>query len=102
MNTLKALVAGATLASCLTVASCGTTTEDRALSGGLLGAAGGAAIGSVTGSAGRGAVIGGVLGAAAGAIIPPDQVNLGDPAWRESHHCVTYDRDGNCTQWAAN
>jgi osmotically inducible lipoprotein OsmB len=62
---------------------CGTTTSDRALSGGALGAAAGAAIGSVTGSAGKGALIGGVAGAAAGALSDPCKVNLGDPYWRD-------------------
>lgn len=90
------------IASALSVTACGTTTEDRALSGAGLGALGGAAIGSVTGSAGKGAVIGGVLGAAAGALIPADQANLGDPIWRKGHHCVEYNRDGSCRYYRAN
>ena len=97
----KALIA-LSLAAAMATASCGTTTSDRALSGAGLGALGGAAIGSVTGSAGKGAVIGGVLGAAAGALIPPDQANLGDPVWRQNHHCVEYNADGSCRYYRAN
>ncbi len=64
-------------------AACGQTTGDRALSGGLLGAGGGAAIGSVTGmGAGTGALLGGAAGAAGGALTSPGTVNLGRPAWR--------------------
>jgi hypothetical protein len=64
-------------------AACGTTTGDRAASGGLLGAGAGAAIGSLSGNAGAGAVIGGVAGAAAGAVTDPCSVNLGDPVWKD-------------------
>jgi len=71
-------------ASILMLAACGTTPGDRAISGGLLGAAGGAAIGSVTGSAGTGAVIGGVAGAAIGAMTDPCDLNLGDPFWKQN------------------
>ena len=90
------------LASAMSLAACGTTTSDRALSGGALGALGGAAIGSVTGSAGAGAVIGGVAGAAAGALTSPSDVNLGDPVWRKSHHCVERYSNGDCARWAHN
>jgi hypothetical protein len=80
----------------LSVSACGTTTGDRALSGGLLGAGAGAAIGSVTGSVGRGAIIGGVGGAAIGALTSPNSVNLGTPPWRTASRtayagrCVRY------------
>src|SRR5262249_5769086 len=77
----------APIVGAMLMSSCGTTTADRAVSGGLLGAAGGAAIGSVTGSAGKGAVIGGVLGAGAGAVTAPPQ------------HCVEYNRDGSCYRY---
>ena len=83
MKALRYLLIAPLLASSLFAAGCGTTTGDRALSGGLLGAGAGAAIGSMSGNAGTGALVGGALGAAAGAIIPPDQVNLGDPVWRD-------------------
>ncbi len=65
-----------------TLAACGYSTGDRAVSGGLLGAGAGAAIGSLSGSAGTGALLGGAAGAAGGALTSPGQVNLGRPAWR--------------------
>jgi osmotically inducible lipoprotein OsmB len=69
----------------LTISACGTTTGDRAASGGLLGAGAGAAIGSLYGDAGKGAVIGGIAGAAAGAVTDPCEVNLGNPVWRDQN-----------------
>jgi osmotically inducible lipoprotein OsmB len=61
----------------LALSACGTTPGDRAVSGGLIGAGGGAAIGSLSGNAGAGAVIGGVAGAATGALTDPCALNLG-------------------------
>jgi len=79
----KTLTATALLAGLALVTACGQTTGDRALSGGGLGAAGGAAIGALTGtSILGGALIGGAAGAAGGALTSPNQVNLGKPAWR--------------------
>jgi osmotically inducible lipoprotein OsmB len=52
----------------LALAACGTTPEDRALSGGAIGAGAGAN--------------GGAGGAAAGGLTSPNQVDLGRPAWR--------------------
>jgi osmotically inducible lipoprotein OsmB len=72
------------LALLVALAGCGTTTEDRALSGGALGAAGGAVIGALTGSWAIGAVVGAASGVAAGALTTPEQVNLGKPAWKGS------------------
>jgi len=47
-----------------------TPTQQRALSGGAIGAAGGAALGAITGgSPALGAVVGGGVGAAAGALM---------------------------------
>ena len=67
----------------LSLAACGRSTGDRALSGGLLGAGAGAAVGAITGgSVGTGALIGGALGAAGGAVTSPRDVNLGRPVWR--------------------
>lgn len=71
------------------LSACGTTTTDRTVSGGLLGAGTGAIIGSVTGSAGNGALIGGLGGAAIGALTSSRDINLGEPLWRRSagyHH----------------
>ena len=51
------------------LAACGRTPGTRAVTGGLLGAGGGAAVGSATGlGAGTGALIGGAGGAGAGVL----------------------------------
>jgi osmotically inducible lipoprotein OsmB len=51
------------------LSACGRTPGTRALTGGLIGAGGGAAVGSATGlGAGTGALIGGAGGAGAGAL----------------------------------
>jgi len=67
---LAAAVVLALLAGCSNLSS----TEERVLTGGALGAAGGAALGAVTGGlgVGAGAAIGGAVGAAAGYVV--DQV----------------------------
>jgi len=101
MKNLKMTLVAAFAAGAL-LSACGTTTSDRAISGGLLGAGAGAAVGSLSGNAGSGAVIGGVAGAATGALTSPDQVNLGDPVWRSHHHCVDRDSAGECVRWAPN
>jgi osmotically inducible lipoprotein OsmB len=82
MKTTKAVLIAASI---LTLSACGTTTTDRAASGGALGAAAGAAIGSLSGNAGDGAVIGGLAGAAAGAVTDPCDVNLGHPIWQDEN-----------------
>jgi hypothetical protein len=85
LNIRKTASIGAIFAAALALSACGTTTADRAASGGLLGAGAGAAIGSLSGDAGAGAVIGGVAGAAAGALTDPCSVNLGHPIWRDEN-----------------
>lgn len=79
----KTHILGLAGALALGLAACGTTTTDRAASGGAIGAAAGGLIGSMSGNAGEGAVIGGVAGAAAGAMTDPCKVNLGAPYWRD-------------------
>ena len=54
------------VAASLTLAACGETTGTRTVSGGLIGAGGGAAIGAIAGNAGLGAVIGAGVGLAGG------------------------------------
>jgi osmotically inducible lipoprotein OsmB len=67
----------------LGLAGCGYSTGDRAVSGGLIGAGGGAAIGAVTGGSPLvGAAIGGGAGALGGALTSGRDVNLGRPIWR--------------------
>jgi hypothetical protein len=67
----------------LSLAGCGYNRGDRALSGGLIGAGGGAAIAAVTGGSPLvGAAIGGGAGALGGALTSGHDVNLGRPIWR--------------------
>lgn len=82
ITSFKSIAAAAALMSAVALGACGTTTQDRAISGGLLGAGAGAAIGSLSGDAGAGALIGGAAGAATGALTDPCSLNLGDPWWR--------------------
>ncbi|HVC60537.1 MAG TPA: hypothetical protein VND19_09290 [Acetobacteraceae bacterium] len=71
----------ATLA--FSLAGCGYSPGDRAVSGGLIGAGGGAAIAALTGGAPLvGAVIGGAAGAIGGAVTSGHDINLGRPVWR--------------------
>jgi len=70
-------------AGMLALAACGTNTTDRALSGGAIGAGGGALLGGVTGlGAGTGALLGGAAGAATGGLTNSNQVDLGKPVWK--------------------
>ena len=65
------------------LAACGNTKGDRALSGGAIGAGVGALGSSVTGgSAVTGAVVGGAVGAAAGALTKSKDIDLGKPIWK--------------------
>jgi hypothetical protein len=67
----------------LLLAACGSSTQDRAISGGALGAAGGGAVGAATGlGTAEGALLGGAAGAAAGALTDEDDINLGKPVWK--------------------
>ena len=67
----------------LSLAGCGYNRGDRALSGGLIGAGGGAAIAAVTGGSPLvGAAIGGGVGALGGALTSGHDINLGRPIWR--------------------
>lgn len=72
------------------LAACGPTRQDRAVTGGLVGAGAGALIGgAATGRAG-GAIAGGLIGGAAGAVIG---ANSG-PQW-----CEGVDRRGRVYQY---
>lgn len=66
MKTKKNLVCGLGLAS-LILAGCGTTTTQRAATGGLAGAA----VGGAVGGSWTGALVGGAAGAALGAATTP-------------------------------
>jgi osmotically inducible lipoprotein OsmB len=65
------------------LAACGQTVGDRALSGAAIGAGSGAAIGAIAGpvGAGTGAAIGAGAGAITGAVTSPSAVDLGKPVW---------------------
>jgi hypothetical protein len=67
--------------SLLALGACGSSTGDRALSGGAIGAGVGAVGGALLGAPVAGALIGGAAGAGAGALTTPDQVDLGRSAW---------------------
>ncbi len=66
---MQSKLANIVVISCvaLNVAACGRTPGSRAVTGGLMGAGGGAALGSGLG-AGTGALMGGGAGAAGGAL----------------------------------
>ncbi|WP_295880150.1 YMGG-like glycine zipper-containing protein [uncultured Thiohalocapsa sp.] len=57
----------------LTLTGCGSTTGERAGSGALMGAAGGALVGSLSANAGRGALIGAGAGALGGYLVDQHQ-----------------------------
>ncbi|HSV29670.1 MAG TPA: hypothetical protein VLL76_08920 [Candidatus Omnitrophota bacterium] len=69
--------------SVLALSACGSSTSDRALSGGAIGAGVGAGTAAVTGgNVLGGAAIGGAGGAAAGALTDEEDLDLGKPVWR--------------------
>ncbi len=75
-------LAGAILLSLGTLSACGTTTGDRAISGGAIGAGVGTIGGFMVGAPVEGALIGGAVGAGTGALTSPSTINLGKPIWR--------------------
>jgi hypothetical protein len=80
----RGIVAGIVLVPiALGLAGCGYNRGDRALSGGLIGAGGGAAIAAVAGGSPlAGAAIGGGAGALTGVLTSGQNLNLGRPIWR--------------------
>lgn len=64
------------------LAACGESKQDRAASGGLIGAGTGAVVGSTVGAPVTGAAIGAGVGATIGAVSDSDDINLGKPIWR--------------------
>jgi hypothetical protein len=70
------------LVSLLALGACGSSTGDRAISGGGIGAGVGALGGLMVGAPLEGALIGGAVGAGTGALTNNNQVNLGKPIWR--------------------
>lgn len=63
-------------------AACGNDPTDRALSGGAIGAAGGAAAGElISGDPLVGGLAGAAAGAAVGGLTDEDDFDLGEPIW---------------------
>jgi osmotically inducible lipoprotein OsmB len=75
-------LAASLVLSLLALGACGTSTSDRAISGGGIGAGAGAIGGWMLGAPVTGALLGGAVGAGAGALTKPDQINLGKPVWK--------------------
>jgi len=66
--------------------ACGTTPEERGVSGAGIGAGAGAIVGAVTGlSVVQGAVLGAVGGGLTGAMTDRDDIDLGEPAWKQAN-----------------
>ncbi len=61
--------------SAVALGACGTSTADRTLSGGGIGAAGALVVGANP-------LVGAAVGGVAGAVTNPDDINLGTPWWR--------------------
>ena len=75
---------------CLLISACGTTPEERGISGAGIGAGAGAIVGAVTGlSVIEGAVLGAVAGGLTGALTKEESVNLGEPAWKQGSNQAT-------------
>jgi hypothetical protein len=65
------------------LAACGSSQGDRALSGGGIGAGVGATGAALTGgNVVGGALLGGAAGAAAGALTNEEDIDLGEPIWK--------------------
>lgn len=79
MNTQRLCTLAALCVLSLSLAACGSSKTDRALSGGGIGAGVGAAGAAITGgNPWAGAAIGGAAGAATGALTDEDDINLDD------------------------
>lgn len=78
----KITLLSAFLLMLLSLAACGHSTGDRALSGAGIGAGAGALGGLMFGAPLEGALIGGAVGAGTGAATDSHHVNLGRPIWR--------------------
>jgi osmotically inducible lipoprotein OsmB len=72
----------AALAAAFLLAACGSSTTERGVSGGAIGAGVGAAGSAITGGNPLGgAAVGGAAGAATGVLTDEDDVDLGEPVW---------------------
>lgn len=78
----RTILAMTIILSTVSLAACGNTTGDRALSGAGIGAGAGLLGGALVGAPVEGALIGGAVGAGAGALTDSDQIDLGKPVWK--------------------
>ena len=80
----KAVGPSLCLALLLVLSACGSTWEDRALTGGAMGAGAGALLGLVIPGIGPpiGAAIGAGVGAGTGALTTKEEIDIGDPIYR--------------------
>ncbi|ANK79969.1 MAG: hypothetical protein TEF_03575 [Rhizobiales bacterium NRL2] len=77
---MKRIIAVVALGAFL--AACGSSQQDRGLSGAGIGAAAGTAVGAVTGlSLLQGALLGAAAGGLTGVLTDKDMLDLGDPVW---------------------
>lgn len=78
----RTCIAIATMLEALSLTGCGSSTGERAKSGGGIGAGVGALVGFMVGAPLEGALIGGVVGAGTGALTTQHQIDLGRPIWK--------------------
>ena len=82
MTRFRLLAVSMVLAAAAMLSGCGTTPQDRGVSGAGIGAAGGAIVGALTDVAILpAALIGAAVGGVTGAATNPDVFNLGNPPW---------------------
>lgn len=80
---MRKLAIAMTFLCTVLLSGCGTLPQERALSGGGIGAATGAVAGAILGGPVLGAaVLGGAAGAAIGGLTHKSQIDLGKPAWK--------------------
>lgn len=81
----RAILTVPLLAGAIALSACGNTTLDRGVSGAGIGAGAGAAVGAIFGGVGvvPGALIGAAVGGGTGALSSKEQINIGDPVWRQ-------------------
>ena len=78
----RIILPAALLLSLSMLGACGSSTGERAISGGGIGAGVGLLGGFMVGSPVEGALIGGAVGAGTGALTKPSQIDLGHPIWK--------------------
>jgi osmotically inducible lipoprotein OsmB len=84
-DTMRILTIGLVTATALALSACGTSTGDRALSGGAIGAAAGAGVGLLVSGIAivPATIVGAAIGAGTGALTNSNQIDFGKPVWRQ-------------------